>query len=371
MFRLVAAAVLVLPLSAQAWGYRGHTKLAELMQDALPADHCLRAWFEARNTTELQNLAFAPDQWKDNDAGEWTRHYLQIDRASPAADYPRRWEDVVAWRPQHAVGNGQVPWHVEQRYRQLVQAFESKNQTTILNEAFVLSHYVFDAMSVLHDTQHFDTPNGVHERWESRIFNDSEARVNGVTATALTHLGTPGLVDPRNATFDLILVGNSLYPQLVTADQASANIPELYDNTRDLTARRWADGITLMSSILWTAWNEAGHPELTGFDASCSRALPQAELVVNGFPPPDGWTHEPDAGEGDAGVEAPDAGEGGGAGGEGGSDGGLWWTGGGGGGGSGGGGDGPESCTCSSGATVLVLLGAFLARRRRNAQPLS
>lgn len=286
----------LMPALAHAWGFAGHRRLASKLQDALPANHCLRTWYSARQTYSLQDSACDPDRWRSTDTLEAPRHYLNIDWVNPVSSYPRDYNQAVAQLgPTYARTNGTVPWRVEEKYGELVAAFRSGNQTAILDTTFVLSHYVFDSVSLLHNTRDFD-PNGLHERWESDMLEDS-SRINAITTSAVTYYGTSGLADPRYNVFDLIIVGNGLAPQLIAADVAAdAGVVALYNSTRDMTARRWGDGITLMSSIVWTAWNEAGRPELTGFTTSCSRAAPVSDLVVVGYPPSGGFTHGPDAG---------------------------------------------------------------------------
>ncbi len=358
MFRPFLLLGLLVPSLSFAWGFDGHRRLASLMQDAIPQGHCLRTWFSARQTTALQDKACDPDRWRGTDANEWPRHFLEIDWVTPAANYPRDYGAVVQLLgDRSAKSNGTVPWRVEEKYLELVAAFRTRDATAILNVAFVLSHYVFDSFSVLHDTKNADPNNGLHARWESDMLNVA-SNINGITTLTATWYGTAGRADPRYNIFDGVLAGNALVAQLVQADlTANGSIATLYSGTRELTARRWGDGVTVMSSILWTAWAEAGRPELPGFATSCSREAPAAEIVIRGYPPAGGFLHAPDAGVPDAGVDV-DAGAGGGAGG----------AAGGGAGGTGGGGDvvEPMGCTCASvPAEVMVLLVAGFALLRR------
>lgn len=353
MSRSILFLAVVASTASFGWGFDGHRRLASLMQDALPQGHCLRTWFAARQTTALQDKACDPDRWRATDSAEAPRHYLEIDWVTPITDYPRDYAAAVALLgDRYAANNGIVPWHVEVKYAELVAAFRAKNPTAILDTAFVLSHYVFDSFSVLHDTKNFDPNNGLHARWESDMLNVS-ANINGVTTLAATYYGTAGSADPRHDVFDVVIAGNALVNQLIAADTAAAgSIPTLYSSTRDLTARRWADGVTVMSSLLWTAWAEAGSPELTGFSAGCSRGVPAGEIVLRGYPPVGGFVHSNDGGVADAGFEPVDAGTGGGSG------------------GGGGGGDmtDPGGCGCSTVSVdaLLVLAGLFVLVRRRS-----
>ena len=398
----------LLPSLAWGWGFDGHRKLSSLMQDGMPANHCLRIWLKARQSTALQDSSCDPDRNRicpgtTCDPLEAPRHYLEIDWVNPPANYPR---DYVTVQNQlgvlNASRNGQVPWRVRDQYAALVAAFASKNETQILDAVFFFSHYVMDSFSVLHNTRNYD-PNGLHSRWESDMLQ-STANMNGVVSLALTYYGTAGRADPLNNIFDVVLVGNATAPALIAADVATSSgpdagihdLPAFYLAVRDLTARRWGDAVTLMSSLIWSAWAQAGSPALTGFPGTCSSLAPSSEIVLKGYPVPGGFTHP---GSNDGGFVVPDAGAGGGAGGgTGGTGGGAAGGAGGGsaggaaggaaggtaggaaggsGGGTAGGGDGsavggggeegrPNGCSCGSpGGLLLGALALLLARVRR------
>ncbi len=408
----VVVALCLLSTSVFAWGFDGHRYLSSKMQDPLPTNLCIRQWFTSKQTYALQDSSCDPDRWRYTTAGalydpnEGPRHYLEVDWVQPITDYPRDYNAVIARiGALNASRNGIVPWRVEQLYGQLVTDFQSRDATRILTTTFVLSHYVMDSFSVLHNTKTSD-PNGVHSRWESDMLN-STSNLNGIAALAnSSYLGTPGRLDPRNAIFDLVIVGNGLNGQLTSADlNTPGDMTAFYNAVKDLTARRWADGLTVMASIIWQAWVDAGKPELTGFSGSCSRASPTVDLVVRGFPPAGGFTKvdggvvnppvdagrpdagAPDAGPADSGSVSPDSGidggstDGGDAGdaGDGGDmpDGGYGGSGGSGGftpgfGGFGGGGGGAKmepGCSCSAvdaGSWWLLLAAVALFTRRRN-----
>lgn len=315
--------LLLAPSVAFAWGFDGHRRLAKHMQDPLPSTSCLRQWIAAHQSTSFQDMAADPDRWRGSDPDEWPRHYLNIDWANPVSSYPREWADVETHFGRYAQANGQVPWRVDEYYGKLVQAFQSKNTSTILQTLAHTSHYVTDAFSVLHDTKNFD-PNGLHARWESDML-DVSSYIDGITNLSLQYIGTVGRADPRNNVFDIVIVGNGLVPDLLAADQAatstdggSYSLSKLYAQSKDLTARRWGDALTVMASLIATAWIEAGSPMLSGMPSGCSRSLPQEEIVLKGFPVPGGFTHpdggtEPDAGS-DGGLPPQDGGSGGGGG---------------------------------------------------------
>lgn len=292
--------LLAVPQLALAWGFDGHRRLASMMHEPLPANHCLATWYASRQTTALQDRACDPDRDRATDPNEAPHHFVEVDWVTPISSYPRDWQQAMVQLRQNATRNGTVPWHVEAQYALLVQAYRTRDPAQILDRAFYMSHYVTDSFSVLHDTKNFDPNDGLHARWESDMLNIA-AYINGVRDQARTLYGTPGLLDPRNATFDIVMEGNPLVPGLIAADVAAGGLDAggggysrliLYNQSKDMTARRWADALTVMASILWMAWVEAGSPTLPGFVTGCSRTAPLSPLILRGYPPPM-WTVVP------------------------------------------------------------------------------
>jgi uncharacterized protein (TIGR03382 family) len=287
--------LLLVPACALAWGFDGHRRLASKLHEPLPAGSCLREWIAMKQTAALQDMACDPDRWRATDADEWPRHFLDIDWVAPIADYPREWSGAQARLGAYARSNGTVPWRVEEYVAKLVAAFRAQDVTAILETMFVMAHYVTDAFSVLHDTRNSDPNNGLHGRWESDMFAVT-SNLNGISALAPTYYGAPGRADPRHNVFDIIIVGNGLVNALVQADTANAgNMAGFYAAVKELTARRWGDALTVLASIVWTAWADAGAPELPGFTATCSRAVPSTDITLVGYPVPGGFTHPPPA----------------------------------------------------------------------------
>lgn len=314
--RFVLCLLLLVPSLGYGWGYDGHRRLARHMQDALPEASCLRQWIFANQSYAFQDDSADPDRWRTvgdpaYDSKESVRHYLEIDWVSPIESYPREWADAQAQLGIYAEGNGIVPWRSEEYYGKLVTAFQSTNNANILKTLAHFSHYVTDAFSLLHDTKNFD-PNGLHLRWESDML-EVQSRIDGISSLATSsYLGTAGRAHPRHHVFDVIITGNKLLPQLLAADAAATgdagfDMTAFYGAIKDLTARRWGDAITLYSSLVASAWVDAGSPFLVGMPAGCSMTVPQGELVLTGYALPPPYV-APDAGVVDAGSVEVDAG---------------------------------------------------------------
>lgn len=314
--RLIAL-LLVVPSAAFGWGFDGHRRLASNLEEPFANGSCLRAWLAATTGQfSFQDKACDPDRWRSSDASEGPRHYLDIDWANPIESYPREWTEVQAQFGQYAVKNGQVPWRVEELYQQLVEQMRAGNGAAALDTVAYLSHYVTDAFSPMHDTRTQPgpcggTPECLHLRYESDMLNVS-AQIDAITQLARSYYGTVGRADPRNQIFDAVIVGNPVAQQLIADDtSAQQSTSALYTNTKDLTARRWGDALTMMASLIGSAWLEAGSPTLSGMPSGCATAVSQERMVLVGFPLPQ---PPPDAGTPDAGAQQEDAGTSGGGG---------------------------------------------------------
>lgn len=368
--RLTATALALLPALAFAWGFDGHRRLASKLHEPLP-NGCLKTWLSVQTqATAFQEKSCDPDRWRSTTPNaydpsctgscEAPHHYLNIDYANPITDYPRDWAAVQTRFGQYAVQNGQVPWHLERMYGELVTKFQSRDSAAVADHIAWMSHYVGDAFSPYHDTRYSDPKLsgsdtvGGHSRYESVMLDDNSTRIDNIASRANLYYGTIGRADAKNHIFDHIIVGNPLAAQIANADsQGGGDITALYNATSDLTARRWGDALTLMASLVMSAWVDAGKPVLTGMPSGCSNVEAQGAIVFRGYALP----VTPDAGVLDGG-----AGAGGGNGGSAGGGGFNAGTGG----GTGASADG-AACGCSASTALWVLpaLALLLLRRRR------
>jgi hypothetical protein len=315
----VCCAAVLVPSVAFGWGFEAHRRLSSNLHEPFSEGSCLRA-FVAQFTSQysFQDQSCDPDRWRQNEGPEcdgrrdtpesceWPRHYLNVDYADPLESYPRDWEEAKVRFGQYAVANGRVPWRVEQLYGELVQAFEARAISQARDRLAWLSHYVTDASSPMHATR--SQPGDLHLRYETQMLA-TQGRLDALIVAMRQHYGTLGRAHPRDHVFDLLLVGQPLAQTLIHQDiQNGGSLTALYDNSADLTARRWADGLTLLAALIGTAWLEAGAPLLSGMPGGCDAAVPDGQLVLAGYPLPQ---QVPDAGTaGDGGVDRPDAGPG-------------------------------------------------------------
>lgn len=172
---LLSAGLLVLLLltsttPAAAWGRSGHRLVAELALKDLPPD--VRAWLKGHEHTLLEHSS-DPDTWR-HDRKEARRHYLHTESYGGPEGVPFEVQEAI-----RKVGvasfqkSGQVPWIIQDRLRDLVEAFRCEDRPRIAVAAAVLGHYLADLHVPLHTTRNHDgqdsNQKGLHSRWESGL----------------------------------------------------------------------------------------------------------------------------------------------------------------------------------------------------------
>lgn len=251
-----------------AWGDRGHRVAAAKALAALPPG--LRSWYAGREG-QLADASVEPDAWRAHDPKEGPRHYLNVERYGRPEDIP--------WSPEEALAKvggatfqkaGMVPWVIQDRYRELVAAFQRGDTSKVVALSGWLSHYVADLHVPLHTTLNHDgqltDQRGIHGRWETGLVERylSEPAIQPRTASAL---------DVGRAPFSWLAESFSEVPKLLADDVEAAR-----GETREHPQRSvgyWRNFWALQGPVveaqltrasgrtadLWfSAWVEAGRP---------------------------------------------------------------------------------------------------------------
>lgn len=207
-----------LPLSA--WGDKGHRIACGLALDGLPPGP--RAWFTGREA-EVEAHASDPDHWRQ-DRKEGPRHFLDMEPYGGPDQLPRTVEEAQARVGGDFYRSGVLPWIIQDRWRDLVEAFRSGDASRVAYATSILSHYVADACVPLHTTENHDgqatNQRGVHGRWESGLV---ERHVQREALKAL-----PAETDPKllERPWEWLRASHALVPQLLEDDrQADRTTP--------------------------------------------------------------------------------------------------------------------------------------------------
>jgi len=256
---------------AWAWGPYGHQLVNGSAVEALPEP--LRAFYRA-NREHLESLSMMPDEWRGGDREEGPRHFIDLDRygTAPPFDIPHDYQAAVLKHGKSKVdGNGIVPWVIEQRFQQLVEAMKKRDAAGIVYQSAVLGHYVADVHVPFHATENYDgqmtQQRGIHARFEEGIV---ERFVKSVSVKPQSAKEISNVVD---AAFGWAADSLSFVPEILKADKeaqkavGNLDYDELYyslfgKTASAIAARRLNDAAHDLASLWYTAWVKAGRPQL-------------------------------------------------------------------------------------------------------------
>jgi len=278
--------VFILPKqSSQSWGFYGHKRINRMAVFTLPPE---MVTFYKQHIEFVTNHAVDPDKRRYGVEGEAPRHYIDIDHYGEHAfdSVPKFWKVAIAkYTEDTLMAYGIVPWQIEKHYYKLMQAFKDENLDRILSYSADLGHYIADAHVPLHTTENYNGQltgqRGIHGFWESRIpelkaedydyFVGRAKYIDSPIKSAWkvvydSHMGVDSVLK-----FEAAL--NKEFPQ--DRKYAYENRGNLmmkvysleYTNRYDLmikgqVERRMRESITMVGSLWYTAWVNAGKPNL-------------------------------------------------------------------------------------------------------------
>lgn len=160
-------------LPCYCWGFYGHRMINQHAVFLLPPEMMV---LYKPNINFITEHAVDPDKRRYAIEAEGPRHFIDIDVYGkyPYAALPRRYTDAVAkYGEDKVVENGIVPWYVQTMLYRLTNAFKEKDFSKILRYSTEIGHYIADAHVPLHASSNHNGQNsdqkGIHGFWESRI----------------------------------------------------------------------------------------------------------------------------------------------------------------------------------------------------------
>ena len=238
----------------------------------------------------LVEHAVDPDKRRYAVPAEAPRHYIDMDKYGkyPYDSLPRKWNEAIAQYSQDSLrAHGIVPWWIQTMLWRLTNAFKEKNQAMILKYSAEIGHYIADSHVPLHTSSNhngqYTGQKGIHGFWESRIpelladkewdffIGKAEYIKNPVDFTWQRVLESAAASDTV-LKFEKKLA-NSFPPDQkyafeerngVTISQYSSAYTIKYnDSMKGMVERRMRQSIFAVASFWYTAWINAGQPDLT------------------------------------------------------------------------------------------------------------
>lgn len=244
--------------------------------------------FYKQHITFIEEHAVDPDKRRYAVMEEGPRHYLDIDHygAYPYTQLPRHWDSALAkFGKDSLMQYGIVPWWIQTMQGRLTKAFKEKNAAAILKLSAEIGHYIADAHVPLHACSNHNgqrtNQKGIHAFWESRvpelysekqwdffighagyIENTSEYIWQRVLESAAAADSVLKIEKQLSATFI-----NTKYAfedrNGVITRQYSSDFSYKYNQLlKGMVERRMQQSIYAVASFWYTAWVNAGQPDL-------------------------------------------------------------------------------------------------------------
>lgn len=289
---LIASSLLFLQNTSKnnaAWGFAGHQRCNEFAVYLLPAE--LQGLF-VQHLPYLISQAVAPDQRRYAVSAEAARHYIDLDHyyqkgQDPFWNLPQNWQEAIDCHSEDTLqAYGIVPWHVVRMKYRLQKAFEEKNLALVLKYAAEIGHYIADAHVPLHTTENYNgqltNQYGIHGLWESRLIELQADNYNYWIGQAQylpsVQKSIWAAVRASHAALDSVLRFEKLVSQQFSAaekysyEQRGSTLTKVYarkfclayhDKLNGMVERRLRAAILMISSVWYTAWVDAGQPDLS------------------------------------------------------------------------------------------------------------
>ena len=288
------ALVFVLLLAQQCfcWGFYAHRKINYYSIFMLPPEMMV---LYKPHADFLMEHSVDPDKRRYAVAAEGSRHYIDLDRYGkyPFDSLPKKWNDAVAKYSEDTLNaHGIVPWWIQTMLYRLTDAFKEKNQAKILKLSAEIGHYIADAHVPLHANSNyngqFTDQKGIHGFWESRV-PELLAEKDPTTVGwdffigKAEYIKNPGdfiwarVLESATAS-DTVLkyekeLSTSFSPDQkysfedrngLTIRQYSSAFSIAYnEKLNGMIERRMRQSIFAIASFWYTAWINAGQPDLT------------------------------------------------------------------------------------------------------------
>jgi len=282
---ILPALLLLPPATGGGWGFAAHRTINRNAVFLLPP---AMIGFYKRHIAWLEAHAVDPDKRRYAIPEEGPRHYIDLDRYGPAPyrSLPRDWQQAVrTFGEDSLLRHGILPWWVDRMQYRLTRAFRDADAAAVLKLSADIGHYISDGHVPLHACSNhngqFTGQQGIHGFWESRIPERHGAGFDFVIPRA-SHLADPAgyfwkrLLESAAAADTVLRIERELSHRLppdsryayetrngLVVRQYASGYTDAYHRALDgMVERRMRQSIHTVASFWYTAWVDAGQPDL-------------------------------------------------------------------------------------------------------------
>jgi len=258
------------------WGYTGHRAITEgAAKSFSPMMESFHPWVD-----HIANHSSDADNRKSWDKAEGKKHYIDVDNYDTflANGHISMSYDMLVehYGVDFVHKQGTLPWATKASYDTLVACFERLDFDKAVLAAADLSHYVADGHMPLHMTKNYNgqlTGNdGIHSRYESAMISmyvdeihfrqEHIQKIQSVDDFIFNYL-----YESYNDVDSLLLADD--YAFSVAGDKTSRDYHKaLWSKTHELTKLTFREAAVAFARIFYTAWLNAGSPDVSGHNFS-------------------------------------------------------------------------------------------------------
>lgn len=283
---IFSIAFLFIHQSLFCWGFYAHKLINRHAVFLLPPSMMV---FYKPNIDFITEHAVDPDKRRYVVPEEGPRHFIDLNVYGeyPFNELPRKWNDAVEKFGEDSLyKHGIAPWWINIMQQRLTNAFSQKNYPVILKLSAEIAHYISDAHVPLHTHNNYNGQltgqHGIHGFWESRIpellaeknfeYFLGQAEYISDTQKYIWEI----VLQSASAADSVLLFEKELTNQFppdqkfsfenrngLTIRQYSSSFTIAYNNMlNDMVQRRMRQSIFAVASFWYTAWVNAGQPQL-------------------------------------------------------------------------------------------------------------
>ncbi|HMG81809.1 MAG TPA: zinc dependent phospholipase C family protein [Ferruginibacter sp.] len=283
---LLLAACCLFSFKSFCWGFYAHQKINYYAVFLLPPEMLV---LYKPNIDFIAAHAVDPDKRRYIDKNEAPRHFIDIDHygAYPYDSLPHKWNDAVAkYGEDTLLKYGIVPWHVLVMLSRLTQAFKAKDYSRIMKNSVEIGHYIADAHVPLHTNSNHNgqltDQVGIHAFWESRIPELLADKEFDFFIGKADYINNPSdfiwarVLESANEADSVLTFEKQLskeFPSdekysfenrngVIIRQYSSAYTIAYNKKLNGMVERRMRQAIYAVASFWYTAWVNAGQPDL-------------------------------------------------------------------------------------------------------------
>ena len=283
---VITFCLLLISNPSYCWGFYAHQKINYYAVFLLPPEMIL---LYKSNINFISEHAIDPDKRRYGVPDEGPRHYIDIDKygSYPYPELPRKWDDAVKkFGIDTLKAHGIVPWHVQVMLSRLTMAFKEKNFSRIMKNSAEIGHYISDAHVPLHASSNHNgqltNQKGIHGFWESRVPELLSEKEFDFFIGKATYISDPGafiwerVLESAAAADTVLRYERDLTTEFGTDkkfsfEERNGKVIRQYStafttafNTKlnGMVERRMRQSVYAIASFWYTAWINAGQPDL-------------------------------------------------------------------------------------------------------------